>query len=124
MFPDNFAPSYVDGNSREIYRGMVVRSSIGCYRDIWDKLLKSDKSELFRIIKETERGNSCFYYEYKEGILFEGAVKLEEKQSKNAELKRQLLYSTVGLWIAGVSLFVTLGWDVFKFIFNLYHPVK
>jgi len=56
-------------------------------------------------VREIPRKGQCFFWPYDPNIKkFEAARELQKRDQENRELKRSLLYTRVGLWIAGIAL--------------------
>ena len=83
-----------------------------CHQMLW-KELPEDGGAADYIDKN--RNDCFFYFEWQEDVLFPGAEKLQEQKSKNAELKKQLKISAIGIWVVGIFSFLTLVWELIKY---------
>ncbi len=87
-------------------KGPNLHYSILCHRGVWKDEFHDEESLLNAIINinRADKDNPCFYYPYRPEMNFDGAINLQEQEMKNKILKKQFKFSTIGLWIAGISL--------------------
>lgn len=79
--------------------------TLKCAKGVWDEGLSPQLNEQrAKLISETNRENFCFYFPVHEGMLFQAASELQEKQQENEQLKRSNFYTRIGLWLAGIGL--------------------
>jgi|AP82_1055514.scaffolds.fasta_scaffold178063_1 hypothetical protein len=86
-----------------------------CYMGVWDAGVNPGINDRLPDILDKKRNGDCFFIENKEGMLFDAAKELQRRRRDNEHLKRSLLYTRIGLWIAGGALFANVivkvaGW--------------
>ncbi len=78
--------------------------SLACYMGVWDEgvspVTKEEDTKLFT----QNRHHSCFFFPYKQSMLFPAAVEMQKREESNLQLKQSYKYTVIGLWLAGVGL--------------------
>jgi hypothetical protein len=82
--------------------------SLGCYMGVWDEGYGSAKRDRFQIVAATDRHRYCFFWPFRAGMFFTAGQVLQERESENAEAKRDRRLTIVGLWIAALALLANL----------------
>ena len=70
-------------------------------------------------VLQQDRGDSCFFVEYREGMSFEGAEDLFRLHNDNRQLKRSYRYTKITLGVASAGIVVTIVGIVVNVILNL-----
>ena len=86
----------------------------GCYKGIWKEMvdqfgdgLPGGVNSADRVLLQ-ERGDSCFFVEYREGMSFEAAEDLFRLGYDNRQLKKSYFYTQLGLAVAAVGIVVSV----------------
>ncbi|WP_428102966.1 hypothetical protein [Candidatus Rariloculus sp.] len=76
---------------------------LACAQEVWGDgtLLTKEKGEK---IVDKARAQECFFWPLREGMSFEAAKVLQEREAANQELKRSNLYTKIALAIATIGL--------------------
>jgi len=89
-----------------------------CWWGMWDAGIEPQLSEKFTDSIIVNRAETCFFVEAHDGMQFEAAKELQARRQQNRQLKRSHLFSTVGLWIAGLGLIANLVFQILR-AFNI-----
>ena len=85
-----------------------------CWWGMWDCGSDPTLIESLEQLIATDRGDTCFFVETHAGMNFEAAKELQARMQQNRALKRSHLYTTIGLWIAGLGLIANLVFQVLR----------
>ena len=75
-----------------------------CYFSVWDIGIKHTLADSLNDIIDENRKRTCFFRPAQQGMSFEAAKILQEREAQNAQLRRSNLYTQIGLWIAALAL--------------------
>ena len=82
-----------------------------CHHTVWSAGIKpSLKAKLTEEIDH--KRDNCFFYPVQEGMSFQAATTLQERDAQNSQLKRTNFYATIGLWTAGSGLILSVAMDI------------
>jgi hypothetical protein len=57
--------------------------AIACYRGVWDQGVGGfEKANRYALLVETERESSCFFFQYRPGMLLPTAKELQEREGR------------------------------------------
>lgn len=85
-----------------------------CWRGIWDKRSHPRLQEEL----DKERGEECFFFEWREGLHVKVARELQRREYDNLHLKRGYRHTQIGLAIAAVGLVVSAVFQVLNFFWR------
>lgn len=74
--------------------------ALGCYHGIWDEGYNFNIERRNEMIVTTNRKDGCFFFPYKEGMLFPAAEKLQKREPLHMSQKFQK-HASSNPWISG-----------------------
>jgi hypothetical protein len=118
-------------NKQDILEQTGNESRLCCQKNIWRHKRKetfSDHKPLVHLLTQ-DRGDTCFFYPYKEGISFDAAAELQgrdetkrEKEEDRALVRQANRYSKWALGIAIAALLATVAWNIWAHLHSATPP--
>ena len=85
-----------------------------CWRGIWDH-----RSHIkLKIDLDEDRADTCFFFEWQEGLHLRVADEMQRQQYDNRHLKKGYRHTQIGLWIAAVGIAISTFFQVLNFFQN------
>jgi len=85
----------------------LIDPSLGCHFRVWDDKHSHDLGEYrHEVIVKTKRKNTCFFWKYHPGMLFQAAKTLQKREADYREASRDRKLTIIGLFIAVIALVV------------------
>ena len=112
---------------------MKEEQSLFCYFNVWNQNNSNGKAEYENEILQINRLDSCFYFKFRPGMLFEAAQELEKRDASYREsakdrklTKRTIIIALITLITLFLDILIRLiqGWKsagLFGFIRDLIH---
>ena len=94
-----------------------IHQTLLCHYGVWDTDLDTSLNQRLQEILDERRRNTCFFRKHDEGMSFEAAKVLQEREAENQQLKKSHKSTQIGLWIsASASVIAAFGlvWAVLK----------
>ena len=85
----------------ETPEGMILVAS--CARGVWDGLYAERIEATLDEIIDKDRKDDCFFLEYSEAMLFDGAKELHRIRYDNRHLKKSFRIAATGLYISALA---------------------
>lgn len=83
-----------------------------CHFDVWD-YLRSSNMDSKEILKKDRKG-FCFFWPYHKGMTFEAGAILQKRAAENEAANRDRKLTIWGLWIAALSLVISVCFKIWK----------
>ena len=93
-------------NERATLPSEKNRQWLTCAQEVWG--IEKVGNEQLETIVDKARGEACFFRSVQEGMSFEAAKVLQERESQNRELKRSNRYTKTALAIATLGLIASV----------------
>jgi len=101
----------VSANHRESIKKLdfywIKEHPLFCEMGVWDEKKGADKKQRSNYLLKENRTNFCFFWLYRQGMSVEGAKALQERETKNKELKNQYFFRNISIFIAAIGLMVS-----------------
>ena len=124
--PEDHAFSVTCGERRKLAEGTDPGEVFGnernmeCSKHVWDYAnLHIDLRRHIRELLQQDRGESCFFYPFAEGMFLPAAVELERRAADRREAERDRALTRGAFWVAFAALVVsilatvaTLAWNI------------
>ncbi|MCY4653827.1 MAG: hypothetical protein OXC95_11760 [Dehalococcoidia bacterium] len=127
QYPDPTGTTYEPWDQMDREYKMPMAPEVvgaGCYKGIWSESGRDrfgdappgTDSSMHPILLR-ERGDSCFFVEYREGMSFDAAEDLFRLDYDNRQLKKSYRYTQWGLWVAAVGIVVSVALKIIDMLF-------
>jgi hypothetical protein len=80
--------------------------SLCCHYGVWDEGHNFDKRSRYKVIVQTNREDSCFFFKHRPGMFLPAARILYEKEAMLRETSQERKLTLIGIWIAAIALII------------------
>jgi hypothetical protein len=99
----------LSNNNREVLindiNSISNEYSLKCTKGVWDEGVEPNlKNDRNHIINKVNRENFCFHFPVHEGMLFQAASELQQREEEYKKNNRNNKYTQIGLYIAALGL--------------------